>query len=188
MSEIKTLEEKFLADFKALEIENTELRIELEQIKKQKEKIEERETPSPRLLECPIETIYMNIAGGYEYKNIEELTPERIRKACETREGLEEIAKLKTKSYLQKRLLHIEYTTFPYTLKLMGSTYGLDFYYDTNDSYTMTNYRIEKSSTKPMENRYYTSDRYNELYEYGLKLLKKQLLAYVNQFNKEKSE
>ena len=178
--EAKTCEEYVLGELAAALIENERL----------KQQIAETKETEPfaevvRINE-PVETCFLSVAGRYDFQGDNGLgmTAAEIRQACETREGLERIAKKELGSgWSKKPALHITKDIFPYQIKTCSAVFGIDVY---NDGKSISEARIMGDSEEMGDCACFPIGRLGEMREYGLETLKTNLLAYAEDLEAEK--
>ena len=192
--EIKTAEQKLLADFFDLESENEALRQRISELEAAGHKGDESEDgePAPRQvsmwkLDEPIETAYLSLASQYDYKgeNGLNMTADEIEEAIREDAGLARMAERMVGSYSRRKLMEVEVRSFPYKLRVGGYTYALDTY-DSGRNIFET--RVEKSDSQFQSGRYFPVEMLPDLEEFGLRELREMLTKYASELREKEAE
>lgn len=187
----KTLESMFIAEYeelqKQLELANKKI-VEL-QAKKEEESIEKAEQPV-FIKTISKECCYLEVMSEYNIVDtsyFKDLTSEDVRKIIDSDEELRKAATAKDDhwSYSDSNIVSIRTKAFPYTARVQDHLILLDFYWMSGEFHAQSQVLSDELS----KNRYIDISRKEELYEYGLTLLKKELEGvYKRKLKKETEE
>lgn len=196
---MSTLEEMFIDQYKTIEAELAfaKRRIsELEEELSGKPVEELTEThmdsiPTAWRINEPIEIIELEMAESYNYDSGKKhlgMTPDEIRDAVSTREGIEALCS-KEVGYGPHKLMKMHEIMCPLQIIVFGRVFGLmpiKGYYD--DKVRVDVYAVEEDGEGLKERKYYRAEHKEAMYEWGLEKLKKRLLEYADKLDEEERD
>lgn len=173
----KSLESMFIKQYEALknQLESANKKIVELQTQKQEEKKEKAEDPVV-IKTVSKECCYLEVLSDYnliDVSYLKALSSNDVKKIISNDEEIRKIAKMVDDhwSYSSGKIVQIRTRAFPYTAIVQGSVILIDVY-RVNDECEVNSYIL---SDKLKQNRYVSLSRKEELYEYGIKCLKKEL-------------
>ena len=197
VDEIKTAEQFLLVEYEKLQEENDSLQVqvksladELDALKGQPDSVDQDENPVERhvsmwKLDEPIEMAYLDVASCYNMRNSDhplKLTADEIREHLGNG-TVREIVGMRC-GYSALPLVYVDIRVLPYTLRFGKYRFGLDANRWNGKSPNVSVYECLEDSELRV-NAYFPAEREQELFEYGLECMRKQLEEHLEWLEKE---